>query len=118
MVQDRKPPDYIKELPVMYFIDHTHYESGAPGTYSKRNEYEAKEIVKAVQYLCDQGVPPSKITVLCSYRGQVGRTSVSLYTCVAYHEIRIKHKCYHPMSREASKWSMSSAMHVLTCLQR
>lgn len=78
MVEDREPPDYVKELPVMYFIDHTHYESEAPGTYSKRNKYEAKEISKVVQHLCDQQrVPPKKITVLCSYRGQVGCISVS-----------------------------------------
>ena len=62
----------------MYFIDHTNPESNAQGSHSKRNTYEARKIFEALQYLvCENNVPASKITVLCSYRGQAS-------TCITF----------------------------------
>jgi len=54
----------------MYFWTHTTWESESSET-SKRNTREAREITEVATTFCVKGgVPPSKITVLCSYRGQ------------------------------------------------
>ena len=59
----------------MYFWTHTERESESETSHSKRNSHEAKEITRVAKTFCqDDGVPPSKITVLCSYRGQVSVT--------------------------------------------
>ncbi|CAH3144169.1 unnamed protein product, partial [Porites lobata] len=53
----------------MYFWTHTKWESEA--SHSKRNSREAEEITRVAKFFCQEGeVHPSKITVLCSYRGQ------------------------------------------------
>lgn len=58
----------------MYFWTHTSWESELSET-SKRNTREAREITKVATTLCvEGGVFPSKITVLCSYRGQASYT--------------------------------------------
>jgi len=55
----------------MYFYTHTAWESESKDT-SKRNTREALEITEVAKTFCLKGkVLPSKITVLCSYRGQV-----------------------------------------------
>ncbi|KAJ7323744.1 NFX1-type zinc finger-containing protein 1 [Desmophyllum pertusum] len=56
----------------MYFYDyHTSYESASKDSHSKRNSHEAREITEVAKNFCQEGrVPPSKIAVLCSYRGQ------------------------------------------------
>ena len=64
----------------MYFWTHTEPESESKASHSKRNTYEAEEITRVAQIFCqDGGISPSRITVLCSYRGQV---SVSLLAVV------------------------------------
>ncbi|XP_015754366.1 PREDICTED: uncharacterized protein LOC107334006 [Acropora digitifera] len=56
----------------MYFWTHTAREEEDKFSYSKRNSHEAKKITEVAKTFCHEGgVPPSKITVLCSYRGQV-----------------------------------------------
>ncbi|XP_078352980.1 uncharacterized protein LOC144637775 isoform X2 [Oculina patagonica] len=56
----------------MYFWTHTIGESDSKNSHSKLNEAEARKITEVAERLCGEGqVLPSKITVLCSYRGQV-----------------------------------------------
>ncbi|XP_020632533.1 uncharacterized protein LOC110069360 isoform X2 [Orbicella faveolata] len=55
----------------MYFCEHTSSESTSDD-HSKRNPHEAREITEVAKTFCQKGrVDPSKITVLCAYRGQV-----------------------------------------------
>ena len=55
----------------MFFWSHTVWEDESKESHSKRNSREAKEITEVAKTFCDKGgVLPSKITVLCSYRGQ------------------------------------------------
>ncbi len=55
----------------MYFWTHTIGESDSKNSHSKLNEAEARKITEVAERLCGEGqVLPSKITVLCSYRGQ------------------------------------------------
>ncbi|XP_015763067.1 PREDICTED: NFX1-type zinc finger-containing protein 1-like [Acropora digitifera] len=55
----------------MYFWTHTKLEEDK-FSHSKRNSCEAEKITEVAKTFCQEGrVPPSKITVLCSYRGQV-----------------------------------------------
>ncbi len=64
----------------MYFWTHTVWETESRET-TKRNFREAKEITEVAGTFCDKGgVSPSKITVLCSYRGQVSLTSDDEHT--------------------------------------
>ena len=56
----------------MYFWTHTDWEEESKNSHSKRNITEARKITEVAKTFCEKGgVPPSKITVLCSYRGQV-----------------------------------------------
>ena len=67
LVENNVPPACVKSS--MYFWTHTEWESEA--SHSKRNSHEAKEITRVAEKFCQEGgVHPSKITVLCSYRGQ------------------------------------------------
>jgi len=69
LVRDNDPPSCVSSS--MYFWTHTVWESEPKG-HSKRNSREAREITEVAKTFCKEGgVPPSKITVLCSYRGQV-----------------------------------------------
>ena len=55
----------------MYFWGHTRSEEEEEFSHSKRNYHEAKKITEVAKTFClEGGVSPSKITVLCSYRGQ------------------------------------------------
>ena len=54
----------------MYFCRHTSEEKPSKDSHSKRNVHEARMITEAAKTFCQQGVRPSRITVLCAYRGQ------------------------------------------------
>ncbi|KAK2558264.1 NFX1-type zinc finger-containing protein 1 [Acropora cervicornis] len=55
----------------MYFCTHTEWETEDKFSHSKRNHHEAKKITEVAKTFCHVGgLAPSKITVLCSYRGQ------------------------------------------------
>ena len=61
----------------MYFWTHAKRESESKSSPSKRNSHEAEKITEVAEELCREGgVCPSKITVLCSYRGQVSLISI------------------------------------------
>ena len=71
LVKDNDPPSCVSSS--MYFWTHTEWESDSKASHSKRNSREAREITEVAKTFCEKGgVSPSKITVLCSYRGQVG----------------------------------------------
>ncbi|PFX18911.1 Helicase required for RNAi-mediated heterochromatin assembly 1 [Stylophora pistillata] len=55
----------------IYFWTHTDWEDESKNSHSKRNITEAKKITEVARTFREREVPPSKITVLCSYRGQV-----------------------------------------------
>ena len=77
LVKDNDLPVCVKSS--MYFWTHTKWESESI-EHSKRNSREAQEITKVAKTFCQEGgIHPSKITVLCSYRGQV-----NIYICVFY----------------------------------
>jgi len=70
LVKDNAIPPCVTQG--MYFWTHTAREEEDKFSYSKRNHHEAKKITEVAKTFCHEGgVPPSKITVLCSYRGQV-----------------------------------------------
>lgn len=67
-VRDNELPGCVEKS--MYFCEHTSSES-ASKDHSKRNRHEAGEITEVAKTFCQEGrVDPSKITVLCAYRGQ------------------------------------------------
>ena len=67
-VRDNELPDCVEKS--MYFCEHTSSER-ASKDHSKRNPDEAREITSVVKTFCEKGrVDPSRITVLCAYRGQ------------------------------------------------
>jgi len=67
-VGDNELPDCVVKS--MYFCEHTSSESTSDD-HSKRNPHEAREITEVAKTFCQKGrVDPSKITVLCAYRGQ------------------------------------------------
>ena len=67
-VRDNKLPDCVEKF--MYFCEHTSSESTSKD-HSKRNSHEAREITEVAKTFCQAGrVDPSRITVLCAYRGQ------------------------------------------------
>ena len=71
LVKYNDPPSCVTST--MYFWTHTKWESDSTASHSKRNSREAREITEVAKTFCEKGgVSPSKITVLCSYRGQVG----------------------------------------------
>ena len=57
----------------VFFIDHVHPEEhhGSSDTKSHVNKFEADFIVELCHYLLKQGYPPSEITILTMYRGQL-----------------------------------------------
>ena len=68
LVCSNELPDCVEKG--MYFCSHKSLES-ASEDHSKRNSHEAREITKVAETFCQKGrVHPSKITVLCAYRGQ------------------------------------------------
>ena len=67
-VRGNKLPDCVEKS--MYFFEHTSSESKSKD-HSYRNPHEAREITRVLKTFCEKGrVDPSKITVLCAYRGQ------------------------------------------------
>ncbi|XP_078352990.1 NFX1-type zinc finger-containing protein 1-like [Oculina patagonica] len=69
LVRKNDLPDCVEKC--MFFCYHTSFES-ASKDHSKRNSHEAREITKVAERFCQEGrVLPSRITVLCAYRGQV-----------------------------------------------
>ncbi|XP_068728425.1 NFX1-type zinc finger-containing protein 1-like [Montipora capricornis] len=69
LVKGNITPQCVTES--MYFWTHTAHEKDSPSSHSKLNYCEAGKISEVAKSLCLKGVPPAKITVLCSYRGQV-----------------------------------------------
>nr|XP_058942771.1 NFX1-type zinc finger-containing protein 1-like [Pocillopora verrucosa] len=70
LVKSYLPPPCVSSS--MYFWTHTSHEDESKNSHSKTNVTEAKKITEVAKTFCEKGgVPPSKITVLCSYRGQV-----------------------------------------------
>ena len=75
-VRRNDPPQCVEKS--MYFWTHTAWESDSKNSHSKLNVEEAKEITKVAEVFCREGqVLPSRITVLCSYRGQASLQSGS-----------------------------------------
>ena len=62
----------------MYFCRHTSEEKPSKDSHSKRNVHEARMITEAAKTFCQQGVHPSRITVLCTYRGQASELRMLL----------------------------------------
>ena len=76
-VRDNVVPQCVEKS--MYFWTHTECESESKNSHSKLNKKEAEKITEVAEKFCREGeVLPSKITVLCSYRGQASLHSSSL----------------------------------------
>ena len=55
----------------MFIITHNNLENEIEGLASKKNEYEAKYLIKLCRYFIQQGYESEKITILTFYIGQV-----------------------------------------------
>ena len=56
----------------MFFQTHSVEEEDTRDSHSKFNQREVVHVRKVAKHLYDRGYDKNRITVLCSYRGQVG----------------------------------------------
>ena len=76
------PPDCIKKS--MFFQTHTEPEEDSKDSHSKCNKREVVLLSKVATHLCDNRFRKDKITVLCSYRGQVKTSFFNMIGSVLY----------------------------------
>ncbi|OQR79981.1 NFX1-type zinc finger-containing protein 1-like [Tropilaelaps mercedesae] len=56
----------------LFFMRHSHLELSNRETHSKSNQFEAQFVARLALHLRQQGYAPEEVTILATYRGQVG----------------------------------------------